>query len=156
MWCPIHLSILVLQNRWRILESHLNKDRRQQELYDSLKDDLKSIETTIIQFRSKLSSNAIKNTLRFLKVKWNSLNIKFNVKFLKECKIKIVRMKPKLFEMNLSVHKLLSDVSQEGSEVGLYIFGVAHLYKFSFSPSVETSWSWKTQRRPYIVVSRMG
>ena len=97
---------LVLLTRWRQLSKQLKKDEKLNLAYWSLKDSILNLDQELDQLESQIKINDL-----------NKSRLKKIIRFYKDCKIRLARIKPRLFELNLTVHNLLGDVSQDESEV---------------------------------------
>ena len=86
----------------------VKKDIKLRAVFNNLKDDI-----------SKLSEELenLKHEIRQTEEKHNVKTSRKFLRFLKNSHIKLTRMKPKLFEKNLTVHKVLGDVSGDEIEV---------------------------------------
>ena len=100
--------ILVLQNKWTHLGKSVRKDEKSKSVYCSLKEDISNLEAELKQIQSKIDTAEKKK----------KAPVKSHIRFYKDCRIKLSRMKPRLFDLNLTVHNLLGEVSQEDVEVG--------------------------------------
>ena len=100
--------LLVLQNKWTHLGKSVRKDEESKSVYCSLKEDISNLEAELKQIQSKIDTAEKKK----------KAPVKSHIRFYKDCRIKLSRMKPRLFDLNLTVHNLLGEVSQEDVEVG--------------------------------------
>ena len=100
--------ILVLHNKWTHLGKSVRKDEKSKSVYCSLKEDISNLEAELKQIQSKIDTAEKKK----------KAPVKSHIRFYKDCRIKLSRMKPRLFDLNLTVHNLLGEVSQEDVEVG--------------------------------------
>ena len=85
----------------------MRKDEKMKSVYCSLKEDISNLEAEIKQIQSKIG----------ISDKKKKAPVKKHIRFFKDCRIKLSRMKPRLFDLNLTVHNLLGEVSQEDVEV---------------------------------------
>ena len=102
-----HSVTLVLQNKWRHLEKTLKKDEKIKSMYDDLKDNIHNIDYELKDIKRSIKETDSKKNLSIKKVN----------RFLKDLKIKLSRMKPKLFELNLTVHSLIGEVCEDDVEL---------------------------------------
>ena len=86
----------------------MRKDEKSKSVYCSLKEDISNLEAELKQIQSKIDTTEKKK----------KAPVKSHIRFYKDCRIKLSRMKPRLFDLNLTVHNLLGEVSQEDVEVG--------------------------------------
>ena len=100
--------LLVLHNKWTHLGKSVRKDEKSKSVYCSLKEDISNLEAELKQIQSKIDTAEKKK----------KAPVKSHIRFYKDCRIKLSRMKPRLFDLNLTVHNLLGEVSQEDVEVG--------------------------------------
>lgn len=98
---------LVLQSKWKHLEKSLKKNDKLNNMYDRLKDKIQS---------KGYELKDIKKSIEECDRKEN-LNIKKVNRFMKDMKIKLSRMKPHLFELNLTVHNLIGEVCEDDFEL---------------------------------------
>ena len=102
-----NFNILVLLNKWRQLEKSLKKDEKQKILFLDLRENIQSIDNELKNIKKSIERTGNKK----------SMNIKEMNRFYKDIRIKLSRMKPRLFELNLSVHGLLGEVSEDDVEI---------------------------------------
>ena len=100
--------LLVLHNKWTHLGKSVRKDEKSKSVYCSLKEDISNLEAELKQIQSKIDTAEKKK----------KAPVKSHIRFYKDCRIKLSRMKPRLFDLNLTVHNLLGEVSQDDVEVG--------------------------------------
>ena len=96
-------------------------------IYISLKENIHDLDQELDQIESRIKLNEQNKTWSLKKI----------MRFYKDCKIKLSRIKPRLFELNLTVHNLLGDVSQDESEVNKQLKSFEKNY-FHDPLSVET------------------
>eukprot|EP00092_Neocalanus_flemingeri_P069927 GFUD01085778.1.p1 GENE.GFUD01085778.1~~GFUD01085778.1.p1 ORF type:complete len:804 (+),score=252.73 GFUD01085778.1:389-2800(+) len=104
-------EIRFLQNRWKLLENLSRKDQKLKSVYLTIKQDIETLKEDLVEHQKKVKVNERKcvNDLR-----------KY-LRFYKDSNIKLTRFKSRLFELNLAVHTLLADVSNNSEDEVKYL-----------------------------------
>jgi len=104
-------EIRFLQNRWKTLEKLVRKDQRLKSVYLTIKQDINELREDISEHKKTIKLNerkCVKDLRKYLR-------------FYKDCNIKLTGLKSKLFEVNLAVHTLLADVSNNTDDEVKYL-----------------------------------
>ena len=85
----------------------MKKDEKLKNMFDGLKDKIQNIDYDLKDIRKSIKESDNKKNTSIKKVN----------RFLKDIKIKLSRMKPNLFELNLTVHSLIGEVCEDDVEL---------------------------------------
>ena len=85
----------------------MKKDEKLKNMFDELKDKIQKIDYDLKDISKSIKESDNKKNTSIKKVK----------RFLKDIKIKLSRMKPNLFELNLTVHSLIGEVCEDDVEL---------------------------------------
>ena len=85
----------------------MKKDEKLKNMFDGLKDKIQTIDYDLKDMKRSIKESDNKKNISIKKVN----------RFLKDMKIRLSRMKPNLFELNLTVHSLIGEVCEDDVEL---------------------------------------
>jgi len=104
-------EIRLLQNSWKRLEKLARKDQKLKSVYRKIKEDIQTMTENLAKHQKLVKVHERKRVSDLRKY----------VRFYKDSNIKLMGFKSRLFELNLAVHTLLADVSNNTEDEVKYL-----------------------------------